>query len=147
MKQCIICHKEKELDDFYTHSRMADGHLNKCKECCKAYARARDTREYDKQRYRKPDRYLKHKYCQIKTRCDGKGHGSYLGREYLSKDEWTEWCKKTQKTFMSLWYNWVESGYKRKLAPSVDRIDNSKGYTPDNMQWITQSQNSSKFCS
>lgn len=34
-KKCFACGRNKELNDFYTHPRMADGHLNKCKECTK----------------------------------------------------------------------------------------------------------------
>lgn len=41
MKRCFKCNQEKELDDFYVHKAMKDGHLNKCKECTK-----RDVKQY-----------------------------------------------------------------------------------------------------
>ena len=44
MKPCICCGEEKPLDEYYTHPRMTDGHLNKCKECVKAYQRTRRIR-------------------------------------------------------------------------------------------------------
>jgi hypothetical protein len=35
MKKCIVCSIEKPLEDFYKHSQMKDGHVNKCIECSK----------------------------------------------------------------------------------------------------------------
>lgn len=46
-KKCFKCGVEKPLDEFYKHSQMGDGHLNKCKDCTK-----NDVKE---QYYRKKD--------------------------------------------------------------------------------------------
>lgn len=66
----------------------------------------------------------------------------YAGKELLSKDEFYAWAKQ-HPDFGRLYDAWVESGYARALAPTVDRIDSSKGYTLDNMRWLTHSENSS----
>jgi hypothetical protein len=55
-KKCFKCGSVKPLTDFYKHSEMADGHLNKCKICAKSdVAKHRDEnidriRKYDRQR-------------------------------------------------------------------------------------------------
>lgn len=34
-KKCIRCDHLKPINDYYKHDRMKDGHLGKCKNCCK----------------------------------------------------------------------------------------------------------------
>lgn len=53
----------------------------------------------------------------------------------LTIEEFSEFCKKTK---------YLELKGKNAGSYSIDRVDNSKGYTVDNMQVLTLSQNSRK---
>lgn len=64
-KVCFKCGKLKSLSEYYKHKKMADGHLNKCKECTKNDAhKHRENnidriREYDRNRPNKDERAKK----------------------------------------------------------------------------------------
>jgi len=64
-KICFKCGKLKPLADFYKHSQMADGYLNKCKECTKkdTYLNYENNREhyaeYERKRFQDPARKAK----------------------------------------------------------------------------------------
>lgn len=77
MKKCIRCRNVKKLDDFYVHPKMRDGHLNKCKFCCREVAdlREKNLRENDstwceKERLRSIEKYNRLGYCHKQMEGD-----------------------------------------------------------------------------
>lgn len=65
----------------------------------------------------------------------------YENMTILPRQEFYDWFLNSE-TFKTLFAAYQESGYQRKLAPSVDRIDSDKGYEIENMEIITMSENS-----
>jgi hypothetical protein len=67
----------------------------------------------------------------------------YKGLDICSRDVFYDWSLDNE-SFNYLYIDWVDSGFKRALSPSIDRIDTNKGYVSGNIQWITLSENSKK---
>lgn len=102
-KICFKCGELKPLSAFYKHPRMADGHVNKCKECNKAdvilnrltkldyyqdYDRKRG-RDHDSDRYKKSREYGK-RLEVVKRKLErqpayrAKNRFQYLARQAIS---------------------------------------------------------------
>ena len=89
------------------------------------------------------DIFLGKLYYNMSKRVKGKnGHdrGHWKGKPILPKDVFVVWAK-NNLDFLSLYKRYVMHRFDIKLAPSINRIDSNKGYTLDNMEWMTFSNN------
>lgn len=76
-------------------------------------------------------------WCGMRQRCSNPNRAAYKlygGKGVKVCDEWSNY---------SDFKDWATSnGYADNL--SIDRIDPSKGYSPDNCRWITPSENTAR---
>ena len=119
---------------------------------CKYSRDVRNHRNEMKKMSGVPNRYSHLRIYRIfigmHSRCEYTTHShyeNYGGRGISVCDEWSG------SDGFFYFYKWsMENGYSNKL--SIDRIDNEKGYSPDNCRWITMKEqienrrNSLNFC-
>lgn len=64
----------------------------------------------------------------------------YLGLPILPRDVFVNWAK-NHPDFLKLYKRWLTNDFDRKLTPSVNRMNSSRGYVLGNIEWMTNSQN------
>ena len=131
-KQCSKCNKTKDVSEFHRSSSYKDGLDYKCKACeqkrkAKSYAKTYNDHEWR----------LKQliKFSQRRVKKSGLEHT-------LTLEELKELYPSDNKCpVFGLTFEWGGDQYN---SPSIDRIDNTKGYTKDNCQVISTRANSIK---
>ncbi|MCP3686752.1 MAG: hypothetical protein GY861_29285 [bacterium] len=155
MKTCTKCKKKKNISEFHKNKLHKDGRHNHCKDCVKLYYQKNaDTFRSSAKKYRKNNKEKVKQYAEsyrmthIDTFIKYKLLNSALKRaetknlEYNIDKEWL--CKQLEsgkccKTDIEFVYE-----YNSPYAPSIDRIDSSKGYTKNNCQIVCKIYNFAK---
>jgi len=130
MKKCKCCNQEKSIKDFYIKNSYKSYMSFSCKDC---------RIKKNKLQYRKKIGVMNAIYRgQLRnTKIKGFNEIAYTYSEFK------DWILNQDK-FNKLYDFWVLSGYKTLLKPSVDRKDDYKGYSLNNIQLMTWGENKRK---
>lgn len=109
---------------------MADGHLNKCKDCTILDVNKNSARVGTKYDFSEKG-VIRVLYKTQKKHQKGRGHGKLP----YSKEEFTKWLYSSG--YKEMYDAWILSGNNKDLKPSVDRVDSLRGYSFDNMELVT----------
>ena len=120
MKKCFKCNVVKPLNEFYKHSRMADGHLNKCQECTK-----KDSDENFKRKMLDPHWQIKERERQRKKEARRRDLG--LAKTY--KKETTPW--QTRKEKYGEYNNAIRDGRIKQESCVVCGKEKTQGHHED----------------
>ncbi len=128
MKECNTCHTDKPLEDFHKNCKSADGRLNRCKACTLSQNKERYHTDFD---YRA--RCIWSTILQRVGSRNGKNKSYKHVKLEMTREEFIKWFSVACKKF-------VEEN--PGVTPSVDRKNNNKHYSLDNIQIISLAENS-----
>ena len=126
-KKCTKCNEVKSISDFGKRKRMKSGIHEWCKVC---------VNKSNTDRGRTKKGLIVITYLRQISRSKKRD----MPLPSYTKDDLVYWLF-NQDLFHTLHKNWKGSGYDRDLAPSVDRKDDYKSYTMDNIQLMTWKEN------
>lgn len=159
MKICKKCHQNKTLNDFYSRTRK-NGNItysSTCKECTKL----RSHNNYEKRKNTEDFIIHRGEYAKVYRQSTKRTKEGWYTKTYgrmkrdnknkfnlplpFSKEEFIAWINYNYlEKFNKLFQKYVESDCDKYLNPSIDRIDDYKSYTFDNMQLLTWEENDKK---
>lgn len=147
-KVCSSCKISKDVLEFSKCDRYRDGLYSWCKSCKTNYSRMHNKKNpQSKEYYTNANKRFNHSkngilssmYHAQTVHSVTRGHKPPL----YTRDELKEWLF-SQELFHELYDKWVDNDYLKDLKPSVDRKDDYKGYSFDNIQLMTWYENRTK---
>lgn len=128
---CSACHKEKPDEDFPSGRKA----VNQCRSCIAAMNR----RAY----YSNINRRAYHIYTSAQKRAIANGLEFSITKEWVIEQLNIGICAATNIPF-DFSKNKSSKSKRNPFAPSIDRIDSSRGYTPDNVEMVCLMYNLAK---
>lgn len=151
MIKCSTCKLEKPDDDFHKSRRTKNGRANACKKCMIEYKRRwwdSGGREKDKEYAKKNSavavaRMTKWKkmYPERRLWHSAKRRALMSGKDFSI--DWMEIVIPSVCPVLGIPIN-LNGGPITANSPSLDRLDNSKGYVPGNVQVTSHRANALK---
>lgn len=129
MKTCSVCKKNLPLDMFNKQSTGKQGVRADCKDCLKRFIRSKHG-------------VINQMYSSSISRTKKKGFTPVS----FTKEELKKWVY-SRKEFHTLYDKWVLEDYPTALKPSLDRLDDYKGYSLDNIRIVTANTNVKRYYS
>ena len=133
MKECSRCGQLKDESEFWKYKRLKCGLMASCRQCNK-----KTKVKYVRTIQGVVVKLYNHQIENSKKR-------SHELPSY-SEQELYEWLN-SQDLFHKLFNEWVSCEYDTNKKPSVDRKDDYKPYSFDNIQIMTWEQNRNKYYS
>jgi hypothetical protein len=138
-----VDNKEDLSEWFFRHNRKSDGFKYECKSAC-------NKTDYHKQ-YRKDNaEKIKHSRKQYSQSASGMyyTHKRRAERRNIDSTLTLEWFEEQLKLeeFNCCAISGIKfvDGLNHPFSRTLDRVDNSRGYSPDNVKWVCMRYNSWK---
>jgi len=130
MKECSKCYEEKHLSLFKKDKAIRSGYASICKVCHnkKVFARSKTKTSV-----------INRIFGNQKVKSIKRGHE----KPQYDSLEFKQWMLKNED-FNELYQEWENSGYISDLIPSVDRLDDYKGYYFNNIRVVTWRENNKR---
>jgi len=129
-KKCTKCQTTKELSEFNNDKVFKDGLNSVCRKCSNIIIRLHNSTKIG---------LIRKIYQNQKVREKRSDRFSIT----YTIEELQEWLS-NDWLFDLLRINWINCGFLKDMRPSIDRIDDNKGYSFDNIQVMTWKENKTK---
>jgi len=130
---CCTCKESKPLSMYYKNSSSKNGYQNICKECDKIRTKARDKRKSNESLPFFFKRLISGRMASMGSKYRRRGWGGKLTVDLLM-DKFNQQGGKCAISGIEMTH--IAGKGKVKTNVSIDRIESSLGYEPDNIQLV-----------